>query len=182
MGIIVYNNPYILIKAYRTYKDVKLMGEQISTLVKIPISDIVDWVRTKHSLPSVLKDFHLEEEKLVLCFAESEDLRKEEESELVKNHARKRRAHRRRNRMKTRGWDVVARITNSKGQYCAVYKPFVEALQNPKLTFEEQKKIVEGILKSNRNRPAETSIQYFLENTLEYLQKQRGQTSQDKVS
>jgi hypothetical protein len=83
--------------------------------------------------------------------------------------------------MKTRGWDVVARITNSKGQYCAIYKPLVEALQNPKLTIEEQKKAVEGILKSNRNRPTETSIQYFLENTLEYLQKQKKQISEDKV-
>ena len=77
--------------------------------------------------------------------------------------------------MKTRGWEVVARFTNSKGQYCAVYKPFVEALQDPKLTFDERKKVVERILRSNRNRPSETSIQYFLENTLEYLQKQREQ-------
>jgi hypothetical protein len=52
-------------------------------------------------------------------------------------------------------------------------------LQDP-LTIEEQKKVVEGILKSNRNRPAEASIQYFLENTLEYLQKQRERSSQDK--
>lgn len=84
--------------------------------------------------------------------------------------------------MKTKGWEVVARITNSKGQYCAIYKPFVEALQDPKLTIEEQKKIVEAVLKTNRNRPAEASIQYFLDNTLEYLQKQRERPSQDKVA
>ena len=74
--------------------------------------------------------------------------------------------------MKTRGWEVVARITNSKGQNCAIYKPFVDALQNQKLPIDEQKKLVEGILRSNRNRPSETSIQYFLENTLEYLKKE----------
>ena len=70
--------------------------------------------------------------------------------------------------MKTREWEI-GRITNSKGQKCSIYKPFVDALQNPNLTNEEQKKVVEEILRSNRNRPSETSIQYFLENTLEYL-------------
>ena len=152
------------------------------TLVKIPITDVVDWIRTKHALPSVLKEFRVEEETLVLCFAEVEESQREQDSQLLKNHTRKRKARRRRNRMKTRGWEVVARITNSKGQYCAIYKPFVEALQDPKLTIEEQKKVVETVLKSNRNRPAEASIQYFLDNTLEYLQKQRELPSQDKVA
>jgi hypothetical protein len=158
------------------------MGEQILTLVKIPITDVVDWIRTKHALPSVLKEFRVEEETLVLCFAEVEESQREQDSQLLKNHTRKRKARRRRNRMKTRGWEVVARITNSKGQFCAIYKPFVEALQDPKLTIEEQKKVVETVLKSNRNRPAEASIQYFLDNTLEYLQKQREPPSQDKVA
>jgi hypothetical protein len=73
--------------------------------------------------------------------------------------------------MKTRGWQVVARTTNSKGQKCSIYKPFVDALKNTELPLDERKKIVEGILRSNRNRPSEESIQYFLENTLEYLKK-----------
>jgi hypothetical protein len=156
------------------------MGEQILTLVKIPISDVVDWIRTKHALPSVLKEFRVEEETLVLCFVEDESQR--EQDSLPKNYARKRRARRKRNRMKTRGWDVVARITNSKGQYCAIYKPFVEALQDPNLAIEQQRKAVEAVLKSNRNRPAAVSIQYFLDNTLEYLQKQRERPSQDEVA
>ena len=79
--------------------------------------------------------------------------------------------------MKTRGWAVVGRITNSKGQKCSIYKPFVDALQSQKLTIEEQKKKVESILKANRNKPSEESIQYFLENTLEYL-KMNSSTSQ----
>ena len=83
--------------------------------------------------------------------------------------------------MKTRGWEVVARIANIRGQNCAIYKPFVDALQDPKLIIEEQEKIVEKILRSNRNRPYKSSIQYFLENTLEYLRKQREQTYQEKV-
>jgi hypothetical protein len=74
--------------------------------------------------------------------------------------------------MKTRGWDVVGRMTNSKGQQCTIYKPFVDALRAPGLSYETQKAAVEKILKSNRNKPSETSIQYFLENTLEYLRSQ----------
>jgi len=70
---------------------------------------------------------------------------------------------------------VAGRITNSKGQKCTIYKPFVDALQDTKLTVEEQKKLVERILRSNRNKPSEASIQYFLENTLEYLQNEATQ-------
>ena len=39
------------------------------------------------------------------------------------------------------------------------------------LAVEDQKKTVERILRANRNRPSESSVKYFLENTLEYLQK-----------
>jgi len=156
------------------------MTEQVITLVKIPIADIEEWIRTKHNLPSILADFHLEENSLVLSFHEDEIPEEDAHLESPKVLRRRRRAHRRRNRMKTRGWEVVARITNSRGQHCAIYKPFVEALQDPKLTVEEQKKAVEGILKSNRNRPSEASVLYFLENTLEYLQKQKGQSPRDK--
>jgi hypothetical protein len=144
------------------------MGEQVITFVKIPIKDIENWIREKHDLPSVLSEYRLEEDNLMLYFHEE----KKVESELVTSSqvsGRKRRRSRKRNRMKTRGWATVARITNSKGQKCTIYKPFVDVLQDSKLSPEEQKKLVEGILKANRNRPTETSIQYFLENTLEYL-------------
>lgn len=83
--------------------------------------------------------------------------------------------------MKTRGWESIARITNSRGQKCTIYRPFVEALNNSELTNEEQKRLVEKILRSNRNRPSEGSIQYFLENTLEYLRKRSEQAPEDKV-
>jgi len=73
--------------------------------------------------------------------------------------------------MKTRGWEIIDRMTNSKGQKCAIYKPFVDVLQNPSLSREGQREVVKKILRKNRNRPSETSIQYFLENTLEYLEK-----------
>ena len=147
------------------------MGEQVLTLVKIPIVEIEEWIRARHVLPSVLADFRIEEENLVLYFSQEDKSKTDSDIQAAKSSTRKRRAHRKRNRMKTRGWEVVARITNSKGQDCAIYKPFADALQDPKLPPEEQKKIVEEILRSNRNRPSESSVRYFLENTLEYLRK-----------
>jgi len=150
------------------------MPEEILTLVKIPIAEIEGWIRTKHVLPKFLTNFSIEGNMLVLYFGKEPD--SEKQSGFPKTHnliSRKRRAHRRRNRMKTRGWQVVARVINSKGQKCSIYKPFVDALQGRgTLNPEEQMKIVEKILRSNRNKPSETSIQYFLENTIEYLQNQ----------
>ena len=154
------------------------MAEQIVTLVKIPLAEIEKWIRTKYVLPSVLTDSRLEENNLVLCFSEKEvyQNKPEPEQQLPKTQTKQRRARRKRNRMRTRGWEIVARITNTKGQNCAIYKPFVDALQDAKLTSEEQKKKVESILKSNRNKPSESSTEYFLENTLEYLRDKKDQT------
>lgn len=158
------------------------MTEQVLTLVKIPITEIEEWIRTRHVLPKVLSDFRIEEDALALYFSDETPQRELASQSLENQTQKKRRARRKRNRMKTRGWEVVARITNSKGQKCAIYKPFVDALQNPKLTVEEQKKLVEGILRSNKNRPSEISTRYFLENTLEYLRNQGDQSSQKKVA
>jgi len=152
------------------------MVEEVLTLVKVPISEIEQWMRTKHVLPEVLTDFRIEENNLILYFSDEHATQRESNPQLLQTSIRKRRAHRKRNRMKTRGWEVVARMTNSKGQECAIYKPFVEALQDRTLNSEEQRKLVEKILRSNRNRPSETSIQYFLENTIEYLQNQESKT------
>lgn len=153
------------------------MPEEVVTLVRIPIIEIEEWIRSKHLLPKVLTDYRIEENALVLYFSEQPI---SEKRLIPSSHEnlmhRRRRAHRKRNRMKTRGWQVVARMTNSKGQKCVIYKPFVDALKDSKLTVEEQKKIVEKILRSNRNRPSETSIHYFLENTLEYLANQQTRT------
>jgi hypothetical protein len=158
------------------------MTGKVITLVKIPISEIEEWIRIKHVLPSVLTEFHIEEKDLVLYFREEELPEDTESSQLDRNLHRKRRAHRKRNRMRTRGWETVARITNSKGQHCAIYKPFADALQNPELTVDEQRKIVEKILRSNRNKPSEGSIQYYLENTLEYLRNKKNQAPQGEVA
>jgi hypothetical protein len=145
------------------------MAEQVITLVKIPIKEIEEWIRKKHMLPMVLSDFRLEGDNLVLTFHEEPPTETQGDVPSPKTRTRRRRARKRRNRMKTRGWKVVARITNSKGQKCAIYKPFVDALKDHEMAVDEQRKIVERILRSNRNRPDANSINYYLENTLEYL-------------
>jgi|WetSurMetagenome_2_1015567.scaffolds.fasta_scaffold210701_2 hypothetical protein len=146
------------------------MTAQVIMLVKVPITEIEEWIRTKYDLPPLLSDFKIEENNLVLHFREDENADKGQNERVPSaTKSRRRRAHRKRNRMRTRGWKIVGRITNSNGQKCTIYKPFVDALQDTNLTNEEQKRAVERILRSNRNRPSEVSIRYFLENTLEFL-------------
>jgi hypothetical protein len=146
------------------------MSAEIITVVKVPISQIEEWLRSKHDLPEKLEDFKVEGETLVLSFKDDPSIGAESNiTPSIFASSPRRRNHKKRNRMKTRGWAIVARITNSKNQKCTIYKPFVDALQGKQLSSEEQRKAVEGILRSNRNKPSEESIQYYLENTLEYL-------------
>jgi len=147
------------------------MSEEVLTMVKIPISQIEQQVRSKHTLPETLIDARLEADSLVLYFAEKPRVQITEDiapTSIVTQTRRRRRAHRKRNRMRTRGWEVVDHIVNSKGQKCAIYKPFIDVLKQP-MNSADQRSAVAKILKSNDNRPSETSIGYFLENTLEYL-------------
>jgi hypothetical protein len=154
------------------------MQGEVLTLVKIHVSEIEDLVRSKHNLPEVLTDVQVEGDSLVLYFREKSNTESTKRSIKVQKvkTGKRRRIRRKRNRMKTRGWKVAARIRNSKGQRCAIYEPFVEALKQP-LPQVDQKLIVAKILKSNGNRPSESSIEYFLENTLEYLKMQRDRVS-----
>jgi hypothetical protein len=155
------------------------MPEEILTIVKIPLLEIVESLRSKHDIPSKITDARIEGETLILSLtAEDEPVDNiiENAPVLTTSHSTNRKRRRaKRNRMKTRGWDVVARIKNSKGQQCSIYKPFVDALQNQHLTVEEQKKKVESILKANRNKPSEESVDYFLQNTLEFLKEKSGE-------
>ncbi len=145
------------------------MPEEVVTLVRIPLLEIEQWVRLKHVLPRMLVDFRIEENCLVLYFSEDEASDKSDIIAREGTAPKRRKARRKRNRMKTRGWEVVARITNSKGQKCSIYRPFVDALSDLGLAPDEQKRRVERILRLNRNRPSEVSTQYFLDNTIEYI-------------
>jgi len=146
------------------------MPEEVFTIVRVPVKEIEESLRAKHALPHLLSEVRVDGDTLVFYFSgELEPLVTSEVNSQSTGKHRRRRARRKRNRMKTRGWEVAGRMTNSKGQQCTIYKPFVDALRGPDLSYEAQKAAVEKILKSNKNKPSETSIQYFLENTLEYL-------------
>jgi len=145
------------------------MIEQTYKIIKIPFAEIEAWLREKYSLPSILNDVRLEEKLLVFSFIENEAPLIPVISDENRKTSVKRKSPKKRNRMKTRGWLSVARITNSKGQKCTIYKPFVDALEKPNISYEEKKQLVEKILRANKNKPSEESILYYLENTLEYL-------------
>jgi len=71
--------------------------------------------------------------------------------------------------MKTRGWDVVAKFVNSRGQSCTIYRPFYDTLSSRKFKPREAYSAVRDILVSNGNNPKPSSVEYFLNNTLEYV-------------
>jgi hypothetical protein len=85
-----------------------------------------------------------------------------------------RRTRRKRNRIKTRGWKVVGKIKNAQGLVANIYEPFVTALRGAALPRSEQRKLVRQIMIRNSNRPAEASVDYFLDNTLEFISQQAG--------
>lgn len=82
--------------------------------------------------------------------------------------SRRRRASKR-NRMKTRGWNVVQKMQNAQGQTVTIYEPFVAALRGVSGSRRKKEQTVANILKANGNKPGRESIRYYLENTLNYL-------------
>ena len=90
-------------------------------------------------------------------------------AEVVQSRPRVRRRRKVRNRIRTRGWSVVSKITNSQGLTANIYEPFVKALGDKPLPKNEQRKLVRQIMVDNGNKPTDQSVEYFLTNTLEYL-------------
>ena len=91
------------------------------------------------------------------------------ESNVEKKRTRSRKRLRKRNRIKTRGWEVLGQITNSRGLKANIYEPFVEGLIGLEITRSEQKKIIRQIMIGNGNRPSDESVEYHLDNTIEYI-------------
>jgi hypothetical protein len=171
------------------------MPEEVLTVVRVPLAELAESVRSRNRLTGSLVDAKLEGDVLTLYYTlldsgQTEDAGgKYEVGNLPvitiepaaaggQPRKRRRRAHAKRRRMKTRGWTVVARITNSRGQKSAVYKPFVEALSGKSASKVEQRTIVAEILRSNGNRPSQESIEYFLQNTLDYVRQLKDETKE----
>ncbi len=168
------------------------MSEEVLVVVKIPLQPIVEDVKSRNNLAEELFDMKIEGDNLVIFFKKAPQrlaqvegsrmqavsgfasrlstvtqLKRQMKSETRKAPRRRRTSMR--NRMKTRGWQVVAKIVNSKGQTAVVYKPFVEALFGKQLTPAQQRAVVSEILRSNGNDPTEASVEYFLTSTIDYL-------------
>jgi hypothetical protein len=160
------------------------MPEEILTVVRLPLADLSDEIRRRHKLAETLVDSRIEGDALVMYFskgpqasggkvpgeslsASSRRIR----AEVVESHTgmKRRRAKGKRNRMRTRGWQVLGRIVNSRGQSALIYRPFVEALSGKHFTSSQEKSIVSQILRANGNRPSAASIEYYWMNTVEYL-------------
>ena len=171
-----------------------MKSAQVETVVRIKLSDVAAEIASAHGITQALMSVSVEEEVLVLRFgastgsasdagqgATAELLRSPlpaatptTETPAVRLHARRRRAGKR-NRMRTRGWPIVAKIQNSHGQTVAIYEPFVKSLRGLSGPRRGKEKVVAEILKANGNRPGSDSVKYFLENTLEFLAKEAGQ-------
>ncbi len=162
------------------------MSDQVATLVRVSVQEIVQSLRERHHISDPFEEVRLEDDTLVFYFSRYRNAPEPRAPAPVARHsevsveevieprlARRRRARKRRNRMKTRGWAVVTKLDNQKGQTAVIYKPFVDALSEQGLGAREKRKRVEEILRANGNKPSPNSVRYFLENTLEYLEQQK---------
>ena len=162
------------------YKVLEMPGE-VLTVVRMPMSEIAEEVKRQYSLSDVYAYSRIEGDVLVLYFSKTLPTSRGDQApsrrgilEVSSSVTRqpRRSPKGKRLRMKTRGWTVVDRFENSKGQTTLIYKPFVDALKEKGLTQAQQKSQVADILKANGNRPGPGSIDYFWMNTVEYLRKQ----------
>jgi hypothetical protein len=170
----------------------------VRTVVRIPLGDIAADVAQMHGIRLQLALVKIDGNSLVLEFggagklegsgvtpaggpgehrATSSDATLEPMSQSKNLSApspptRRTRRAGRRNRMKTRSWNVVTKTTNSHGQTVTIYEPFVKALRGMSGPRRAKEKAVSEILKANGNKPGPESVKYYLENTLEYLAKE----------
>lgn len=163
---------------------------EVQTTVRIPLAKLIASTKERHSIAFALDSAKIEGDYLILSFSNnapgliensallSDSVREESgafvhgDSESLPVEPRRggrRRRMARRNRMKTRGWNIVSKMMNSKGQTVAIYEPFVLALRGKKLRRTEAAKLVSQVLVANGNRPGRVSVDYYLTNTLEYL-------------
>jgi hypothetical protein len=159
-----------------------MKSSQIKTVVQVPIVDVATEIATSHSINLPFLTAKIAAGSLVFEFGSGEvpaspspDAETGSEGPMqasstgspTKGRQRRRTGHR--NRMKTRGWGVVSKMTNSRGQTVTIYQPFVEALKDVKASRRDKERAVAQILRSNGNNPGRESVRYYLENTLDYL-------------
>lgn len=178
-----------------------MKGTEVRTVVRIPLSDIAHDVAQLHGIKLQLTTVKIDGDSLVLEYADAGERggpspgptaespepgatpgsttnvteARTSAAQALSLPIRRKRRSGRRNRMKTRGWNVVTKTTNSHGQTVTIYEPFVSALSGMTGARRQKEKVVAEILRANGNRPGPDSIRYYLENTLEYLGRRTSQ-------
>lgn len=148
---------------------------RISTIVRVSLKSIGEEIRETHRIPQRFSGATVDGSDLLLTFGEDSVQSLSIDPRTIPTSGQRvsprRRRHSSRNRMKTRGWNVVTKMVNSKGQTVGIYEPFVTALRGQKLSKSDQRKRVIEILRENGNRPGPVSVDYYLTNTLEYIER-----------
>lgn len=145
------------------------MPFELEHTVKKPLTEIESEIRKKLNITSPRTDAYIKDDQLVLVFGGEATIKQELLTSTPSVIRGKRRKKGKRNRMKTRGWEIVGTVLTENGLKANVYRPFIDALKEPNLSITEMKKRVKEILEKNRNKPQENNIAYFLENSLKYL-------------
>ena len=66
----------------------------------------------------------------------------------------------------------MAKFVNSRGQRTTIYRPILDAIAGKGLSRRKAHAAVRAILVANGNSPKPTTVEYFLQNTLEYVAQQ----------
>src|SRR3990170_6859666 len=117
------------------------MKDEVQTVVRRPLAVLEEEIRKTHGITAPLADVSVDDTFLTLVFSGLKSESGNQTSRLVDGGAdlvqrqrasgpsRRRRRRRKRNRIRTAGWEVIAKSTNSKGLRCNIYKPLYEALK-----------------------------------------------------
>jgi hypothetical protein len=158
------------------------MRVQEERLVRIPLEDLRAALKKSHGIDLSGIEPYLDQDSLVFVLRTEtsppqsegpEDPKGFLQTQKVSHESRQRRRRRKRNRIKRRGWNIVGKFTNSDGLVANVYEPFVKAILESGLPQGELRRLVRQIMVRNGNSPSEESIDYYLNNTLEFLAQQR---------
>jgi hypothetical protein len=150
------------------------MKLQEERLFKISIDEIRDTLKEQYNVDLTGIEPYLDGNYIVFSLIVDDPLKNNEKkasenSTILENKPKIRKRKRRRNRIRTRNWKVIAQIKNTDGLVANIYEPMVTALEGKAIPKEEQRKIIRQIMVKNRNTPSEESIEYYLNNTLEYI-------------
>ena len=160
------------------------MKDEVQLIVRRPLAVLEGEIRKAHGISAPLADVSVDDTFITFVFSGSKTDSEAQGSAAEMNGSpdivqrgrtpsegrRRRRRKRKRVRIRTSGWEVVTKMTNSQGLRCNIYRPLYEALKGRKIGKREAAITVHDIIRKNGNpNPSAASVEYFLNNTLEYI-------------